>query len=68
MYNKIHLFGLRREVLLFQNNPYVIPMSIAGLFALLNVVFVVRRIRMAGAVPLLGMLASVTIWTVTYTL
>ena len=68
MYNKVHLFGLRREALLFQNNPYVIPMSIAGLFALLNVVFVVRRIRMAGAVPLLGMLASVTIWTVTYTL
>jgi PAS domain S-box-containing protein len=43
-------------------------MSIAGLFALFNVIFVVRRLRMAGAVPLLGMLVAVTIWTVTYSL
>ena len=43
-------------------------MSIAGLLALVNALFVVRRIRMAGAVPLLGMLAAVTVWTVTYTL
>lgn len=54
--------------MLIQNNPFVIPMSIAGLFALFNAIFVVRRIRMAGAVPLLGMLAAVTIWTVTYSL
>lgn len=52
----------------FQNNPYVIPMSIAGLFILFNVIFVIRRIRMMGAVPLLGMLVSVVIWVWTYTL
>jgi hypothetical protein len=52
----------------FQNNPYVIPMSIAGLFALFNVIFVIRRIRMMGAMPLLGMLVSVVIWVWTYTL
>ena len=43
-------------------------MSVAGLISLINVFFVLRRIRMAGAIPLLGMLATVTVWTVTYAL
>ncbi len=43
-------------------------MSVAGLLVLINVFFVLRRIRMTGAIPLLGMLITVTIWTVTYAL
>lgn len=43
-------------------------MSIAGLVVLFNVIFVIRRIHTAGAMPLLGMLASVTIWAFTYSL
>lgn len=36
-------------------NPYFPPLFIAGLVCLLNVLFISRRLRVPGALPLLGL-------------
>jgi PAS domain S-box-containing protein len=47
-------------------NPYFYPLLIAGLIGLLNVLFISRRSRVPGAIPLLGMGFAVSEWALAY--
>jgi PAS domain S-box-containing protein len=47
-------------------NPYFQPLFIAGLIGVLNILFISRRIRVTGALPLLGMGVAVSEWALTY--
>ncbi len=48
-------------------NPYVFPMLAAGLIGLALAFFIFRRRKVVGALPLLGMILSVTEWALAYT-
>ncbi len=50
----------------WQNNPYFIPLIIAGLISLVNALVVSQRRGVAGSLPLLGMLLSLTGWSFAY--
>ena len=50
----------------WQNNPYFIPLIIAGLISLVNALVVSQRRNVAGSLPLLGMLLALTGWSFTY--
>lgn len=50
----------------WSSNPYFQPLLIAGLIGLLNVLFVSRRLKVTGALPLLGMGLAVTQWALAY--
>ena len=50
----------------WQNNPYFIPLIIAGLISFVNALVVSQRRGVAGSLPLLGMLLSLTGWSFTY--
>ena len=50
----------------WQSNPYFLPMFLAGLTGLLNVYFVSRRLKVVGALPLLGLALAVTGWALAY--
>jgi len=47
-------------------NPYFQPLLIAGLIGLLNILFISRRLRVPGALPLLGMGVAVSEWAIAY--
>jgi len=47
-------------------NPYFQPLLIAGLIGLLNVLFISRRLKVPGALPLLGMGMAVSVWALAY--
>lgn len=47
-------------------NPYFQPLLIAGLIGLLNIIFVMRRLKVAGALPLLGLGVAVSGWALAY--
>ena len=47
-------------------NPYFQPLLIAGLIGLLNVLFISRRLKVPGALPLLGLGLAVSEWALTY--
>ncbi len=50
----------------WQNNPYFIPLIIAGLISLVNALVVAQRRSVAGSLPLLGMLLALSWWSFTY--
>ena len=50
----------------WQNNPYFIFLILAGLISLINTLVVAQRRRVAGSLPLLGMLLAVSLWSFTY--
>lgn len=50
----------------WQNNPYVIPMIVAGLISLINALVVAQRRGVPGSLPLLGMLLALSGWSFTY--
>jgi PAS domain S-box-containing protein len=47
-------------------NPYFLPLLIAGLIGLLNVLFIVRKLKVPGALPLLGLGLAVSEWALAY--
>ena len=47
-------------------NPYFQPLLIAGLIGLLNVLFISRRLKVPGALPLLGLGMAVSEWALAY--
>ena len=47
-------------------NPYFQPLLIAGLIGFLNVLFVLRRLKVTGALPLFGMGLAVSEWALAY--
>jgi hypothetical protein len=47
-------------------NPYFQPLLIDGLIGLLNILFISRRLRVPGAVPLLGMGLAFSEWALAY--
>ena len=47
-------------------NPYFYPLLVAGFIGLLNVLFISRRLKVTGALPLLGMGLAVTQWAFAY--
>ncbi|HSO10782.1 MAG TPA: histidine kinase N-terminal 7TM domain-containing protein [Anaerolineales bacterium] len=47
-------------------NPYFQPLFIAGLVGLLNILFISRRLRVPGALPLFGMGLAVIEWAFAY--
>ncbi|MBK9926128.1 MAG: PAS domain S-box protein [Anaerolineales bacterium] len=47
-------------------NPYFYPLLIAGLIGLLNVLFISRRSKVPGAIPLLAMGFAVSEWALAY--
>ena len=47
-------------------NPFVIPMILAGLIALICAFFVAQRERVPGSTPLLGLILAVFIWAIAY--
>jgi len=49
-------------------NPYFQPLLIAGLFGVLNVLFISRRLAVTGALPLLGMAMAVSEWALAYSM
>ena len=50
----------------WQANPYFQLLFIAGLIGLINVFFISRRLKVAGALPLLGMGLAVSEWALAY--
>ena len=50
----------------WQSNPYFIPILVAGLVSLLNALVVAQRRNVAGSLPLLGMLLSLSGWCFAY--
>jgi PAS domain-containing protein len=50
----------------WQNNPYFIPLIVAGLISLTNALVVGQRRSVAGSLPLLGMLLALSAWSFTY--
>jgi PAS domain S-box-containing protein len=50
----------------WQANPYFQPLLIAGVIGILNVLFVSRRLKVVGALPLLWMGLAVSEWALTY--
>lgn len=52
----------------WQNNPYFIPLIIAGLISLTNALVVAQRRSVAGSLPLLGMLLALSGWCFIYAL
>lgn len=47
-------------------NPYFQPLFIAGLIGLLNVLFISRRLKVPGALPLFGLGLAVSEWALAY--
>lgn len=47
-------------------NPYFLSLFIAGLVGLINVFFVARRLKVTGALPLLGLGLAVSEWALAY--
>jgi len=47
-------------------NPYFQPLLIAGLIGLLNILFISRRLKVPGALPLLGLGIAVSEWALAY--
>ena len=47
-------------------NPFVIPMILAGLIALICAFFVSQREKVPGSTPLLGLIFAVFIWAIAY--
>jgi PAS domain S-box-containing protein len=52
----------------WQNNPYFIPLIIAGLISLFNAMVVSQRRSVAGSLPLLGTLLALSGWSFAYAL
>ena len=52
----------------WQNNPFVLPIFIAGCISVLNALVVLQRRRVTGSLPLLGMLTAVGWWSFAYAL
>lgn len=50
----------------WQSNPYFLSLFVAGLIGLINVFFVSRRLKVTGALPLLGLGLAVTEWALAY--
>ena len=50
----------------WQINPYFIPIILAGLISLMNMLVVAQRRRVAGSLPLLGMLLAISLWSFAY--
>lgn len=50
----------------WQTNPYFIYLIIAGMIGLVNALVVAQRHRVAGSLPLLGMLLSAGFWCFAY--
>jgi len=50
----------------WQITPYFIPLLIAGFIGFVNALVVVRRSRVTGSMPLLGMMVAVSLWSFTY--
>jgi len=48
------------------NNPFVVPILVAGLISVVNALVVAQRRRVTGSLPLLGMLLAVAWWAFTY--
>src|ERR1700690_2798365 len=48
------------------NNPFVFPLLIAGSISIVNAFVVVRRHRVTGSLPLLGMMIAIGWWSFTY--
>ncbi len=48
------------------NNPFVFPLFIAGSISVVNAFVVVRRRRVTGSLPLLGMMIAIGWWSFTY--
>lgn len=47
-------------------NPYFQPLLIAGLIGVLNILFISRRLKVPGALPLFGMGLAVSEWAIAY--
>ncbi len=47
-------------------NPFVFPMILAGLIALICAFFVLQREKVPGSTPLLGLILAVFIWAIAY--
>lgn len=50
----------------WSDNPYFQPLLIAGLIGLLNILFISRRLRVPGALPLFGLGFAVSEWALAY--
>ena len=50
----------------WQSNPYFQLLFIAGIIGLINVIFVARRLKVMGALPLLGLAMAVSEWALAY--
>jgi PAS domain S-box-containing protein len=47
-------------------NPFVLPMILAGLIALICAFFVLQRDKVPGSTPLLGLILAVFVWATAY--
>lgn len=54
--------------MVWQNNPYFVPLIIAGLISLFNAMIVSQRRSVAGSLPLLGTLLALSGWSFAYAL
>lgn len=50
----------------WQSNPYFLALFTAGVIGLINVFFISRRLKVAGALPLLGLGLAVSEWALAY--
>lgn len=50
----------------WRDNPYFLSLFIAGIVGLINVFFVSRRLKVTGALPLLGLGLAVSEWALAY--
>jgi len=50
----------------WQSNPYFQPLLIAGVIGVLNTMFISRRLKVVGALPLFGLGLAVSEWALAY--